>query len=127
MNLPHGGRAATALLLALHLDIDADADQAAGIAPRPDLPAHITIADIDTDALDALHAVADRAGIDSARLSFVHVAWAGRLRRKTSKGNFLMSDIIPFTIEISDSELRDLRERLRRTRWPEEETVTDWS
>jgi pimeloyl-ACP methyl ester carboxylesterase len=33
----------------------------------------------------------------------------------------------PFRIEIPDAELRDLRERLERTRWPEEETVGDWS
>ena len=28
---------------------------------------------------------------------------------------------------IADSELADLRERLRRTRWPDRETVDDWS
>jgi len=33
----------------------------------------------------------------------------------------------PFRIEIPESELRDLRARLRRTRWPERETVDDWS
>jgi epoxide hydrolase len=33
----------------------------------------------------------------------------------------------PFRIEIPDAELRDLRERLRRTRWAEEATVEDWS
>ncbi|MFC5822552.1 epoxide hydrolase family protein [Nonomuraea insulae] len=38
-----------------------------------------------------------------------------------------MSDITPFKIDISDDALRDLRERLERTRWPEAETVTDWS
>jgi epoxide hydrolase len=32
-----------------------------------------------------------------------------------------------FHIEVSDTELRDLRVRLERTRWPEEETVEDWS
>ncbi len=39
-----------------------------------------------------------------------------------------MSDeVTPFRLEIPDTELRDLHERLRRTRWPEEETVEDWS
>ena len=36
-------------------------------------------------------------------------------------------DLTPFKIEIPDAELRDLRDRLRRTRWPEAETVDDWS
>jgi epoxide hydrolase len=39
-----------------------------------------------------------------------------------------MSDeIIPFWIEIPEADLDDLRQRLRRTRWPEPETVDDWS
>ncbi|HEV2951188.1 MAG TPA: epoxide hydrolase N-terminal domain-containing protein, partial [Actinomycetota bacterium] len=33
----------------------------------------------------------------------------------------------PFRIEIADDALEDLGERLRRTRWPEPETVDDWS
>ena len=33
----------------------------------------------------------------------------------------------PYRIEIPDSDLADLRERLLRTRWPEAETVDDWS
>ena len=33
----------------------------------------------------------------------------------------------PFTIEWSDAAIADLRERLARTRWPEAETVDDWS
>ena len=36
-------------------------------------------------------------------------------------------DLTPFKIEIPDAELRDLRDRLRRTRWPEAEAVDDWS
>jgi len=36
-------------------------------------------------------------------------------------------DITPFRIEIPDADLEDLRRRLRRTRWPEPETVGDWS
>ena len=39
-----------------------------------------------------------------------------------------MSDeIIAFRIEIPDADLDDLRQRLRRTRWPDPETVDDWS
>jgi len=36
-------------------------------------------------------------------------------------------DITPFRIEIPEAELDDLRLRLRRTRWPERETVDGWS
>jgi hypothetical protein len=38
-----------------------------------------------------------------------------------------VTEVTPFRIEIPDDDLRDLRERLRRTRWPEAETVGDWS
>jgi pimeloyl-ACP methyl ester carboxylesterase len=39
-----------------------------------------------------------------------------------------MSDeITARPIEVPEAELRDLRDRLRRTRWPERETVEDWS
>jgi epoxide hydrolase len=39
-----------------------------------------------------------------------------------------MSDeVTPFLIEIPEVDLGDLRERLERTRWPEGETVEDWS
>jgi pimeloyl-ACP methyl ester carboxylesterase len=37
------------------------------------------------------------------------------------------SDIRPFTIDVPDAVLDDLRRRLRETRWPEAETVDDWS
>ncbi|MEV6845706.1 epoxide hydrolase family protein [Actinoplanes sp. NPDC051411] len=33
----------------------------------------------------------------------------------------------PFTVSIPDSEVDDLRQRLARTRWPDRETVGDWS
>jgi epoxide hydrolase len=33
----------------------------------------------------------------------------------------------PFTVEIDDGAIEDLRERLARTRWPDAETVGDWS
>jgi pimeloyl-ACP methyl ester carboxylesterase len=35
--------------------------------------------------------------------------------------------IAPFRISASDAELDELRRRLRATRWPERETVSDWS
>jgi pimeloyl-ACP methyl ester carboxylesterase len=39
-----------------------------------------------------------------------------------------MSDhVTPFRLDIPEPVLADLRERLRRTRWPEKETVGDWS
>jgi pimeloyl-ACP methyl ester carboxylesterase len=39
----------------------------------------------------------------------------------------MSDDIRPFRIDIPDAELDDLRDRLRRTRWPEPEPVSDWS
>ena len=38
-----------------------------------------------------------------------------------------MSSIHPFKIEIADDLLGDLKRRLRATRWPERELVSDWS
>jgi epoxide hydrolase len=39
-----------------------------------------------------------------------------------------MSDeITPFRIDVRDADLDDLRRRLRQTRWPDPETVDDWS
>ncbi|MFG6490712.1 epoxide hydrolase family protein [Microbacterium sp. P03] len=35
--------------------------------------------------------------------------------------------IRPFTVAVSDSEIDDLKQRLARTRWPNPETVPDWS
>jgi pimeloyl-ACP methyl ester carboxylesterase len=35
--------------------------------------------------------------------------------------------ITPFRLSVPEPELHDLRDRLRRTRWPEAETVDDWS
>ena len=37
------------------------------------------------------------------------------------------AELRPFRIDVPDNELADLRDRLRRTRWPESETVDDWS
>jgi pimeloyl-ACP methyl ester carboxylesterase len=36
-------------------------------------------------------------------------------------------EVVPYRIDVAEAELDDLRDRLRRTRWPEAETVTDWS
>ncbi len=38
-----------------------------------------------------------------------------------------MTELVPHPIAVDDADLIDLRERLRRTRWPERETVDDWS
>ncbi len=38
-----------------------------------------------------------------------------------------MSEPKPFQIHATDAELDDLRRRLRATRWPEAEPVSDWS
>jgi epoxide hydrolase len=38
-----------------------------------------------------------------------------------------MAEITPFRIDVPDAVLDDLKERLARTRWPEAETVDDWS
>jgi epoxide hydrolase len=38
-----------------------------------------------------------------------------------------MTAIEPFTLDIPESQLTDLRRRLADTRWPEKETVDDWS
>jgi epoxide hydrolase len=38
-----------------------------------------------------------------------------------------MTDIRPFRIAVAETELEDLRRRLLATRWPEPETVDDWS
>jgi pimeloyl-ACP methyl ester carboxylesterase len=38
-----------------------------------------------------------------------------------------MADIERFSIAYTDDAIADLRDRLRRTRWPERETVDDWS
>jgi len=35
--------------------------------------------------------------------------------------------VTPFTIAVPDADLADLRDRLSRVRWPDDETVDDWS
>ena len=39
----------------------------------------------------------------------------------------MSDDVTPFLVDVPESSLADLRDRLRRTRWPEPETVDDWS
>jgi pimeloyl-ACP methyl ester carboxylesterase len=39
----------------------------------------------------------------------------------------MADEVTPFTIDIPEADLRDLHDRLARTRWPEAETVDDWS
>jgi hypothetical protein len=39
----------------------------------------------------------------------------------------MTAEIIPFRIDVPEADLADLRDRLRRTRWPDPETVDDWS
>ncbi|HEY3701592.1 MAG TPA: epoxide hydrolase, partial [Acidimicrobiales bacterium] len=39
----------------------------------------------------------------------------------------MSTEITPFRIDVPEAVLTDLRDRLRRTRWPEAETVDDWS
>jgi pimeloyl-ACP methyl ester carboxylesterase len=38
-----------------------------------------------------------------------------------------VADINPFRIAVPDADLADLKDRLARTRWPEPETVDDWT
>lgn len=38
-----------------------------------------------------------------------------------------MAELVPFEVDIPEEALTDLRDRLARTRWPEAETVDDWS
>src|SRR5688572_1396142 len=45
----------------------------------------------------------------------------------THPGGSMPSAIEPFRIAADDAQLEDLRRRLRATRWPERETVDDWS
>ena len=39
----------------------------------------------------------------------------------------MSTEIKPFSINISEHALTDLKQRLTNTRWPEAETVDDWS
>jgi pimeloyl-ACP methyl ester carboxylesterase len=39
----------------------------------------------------------------------------------------MSDDVVPFRVDIDPAQIDDLRRRLRTTRWPEPETVDDWS
>src|ERR1700683_4402782 len=39
----------------------------------------------------------------------------------------MSEEIRPFKIQVDDAELEDLKRRLHRTRWPDAQTVGDWS
>ncbi len=52
---------------------------------------------------------------------------AARLPGTGDRDVGMSAEVTTFRIEIPDADLDDLRERLRRTRWPDPETVDDWS
>jgi epoxide hydrolase len=55
-------------------------------------------------------------------------AWTGKAKGVVSVyGRDVTTGIEPFQIDIPDAALQDLQERLARTRWPERETVDDWT
>ena len=39
----------------------------------------------------------------------------------------MAGELVPFQLRIDEAQIQDLRTRLARTRWPERETVEDWS
>jgi pimeloyl-ACP methyl ester carboxylesterase len=39
----------------------------------------------------------------------------------------MTADVVPFRVEVPEEDLADLRQRLRRTRWPEPATVDGWA
>ncbi|OII36240.1 epoxide hydrolase [Curtobacterium sp. MMLR14_014] len=45
----------------------------------------------------------------------------------TDRPHAAAAPLRPFTAAVPDEDIRDLRDRLGRTRWPDPETVTDWS
>jgi epoxide hydrolase len=47
--------------------------------------------------------------------------------QRVDGANAMSDDPREFRIEVPEAELEDLRVRLRRARWPERETVEDWS
>jgi epoxide hydrolase len=52
---------------------------------------------------------------------------AGKRPRSGNQPQAVPDEVAPFRVEVPEADLRDLRERLERTRWPERETVPDWS
>src|SRR5665213_3735853 len=49
-----------------------------------------------------------------------------RLRHRSAEDGSV-AEMLPFQAQFDVNAISDLRERLRRTRWPESETVDDWS
>jgi len=75
-------------------------------------------------------AVASRGGVPRATLdrrTKMTKAKTSRVSREKSapRTATATNDIRPFHVHMSDSALADLRRRIRETRWPEKETVTD--
>ena len=68
--------------------------------------------------------MARTAGPGHLRATMVGACPPGGRRRHDER---VSDDIIPFLIDVPETELEDLRQRLRRTRWPEAATVGDWS
>src|SRR5579863_1108401 len=61
------------------------------------------------------------------RISTGPAASSGHAVRSRSSVHTVSEDLTPFQIEIPDPVLDDLSSRLSRTRWPERETVDDWT
>ena len=56
--------------------------------------------------------------------------WAQAWRYNPERGTeeqTMSDEIRPFKIHVSDADLEDLKKRLRATRWPDLQTVPDWS
>jgi len=74
------------------------------------------------------HGCHERGG---GRLQFESLPGRRRLHSRGSERSArearLSTALEPYRIRIPESDLEDLRERLRRTRWPEREPVGDWS
>jgi pimeloyl-ACP methyl ester carboxylesterase len=74
-------------------------------------------------------------GIAAALVSIGFTLFATQSRAQTVLGGSAQSTILaagdtsihPFTVHFSDAALADLRQRVRATRWPEKETVSDQS
>jgi pimeloyl-ACP methyl ester carboxylesterase len=75
--------------------------------------------------LDPLHAT----GIAGGPLAWPTGAAYGQppIAAATREEAVMPDEVVPFELSVAASELDELRQRLRRTRWPERETVNDWS
>ena len=54
-------------------------------------------------------------------------AWPAVVSEVVDRVSGVTSQIVPFTIDVPDAVLEDLRLRLAKTRWPDAELVDDWS